>query len=125
MIQQKEIHKGQEEKLIGEEKQNVWVGHKGMPGFFLQPTLIPYRSNGLRALGDTLAEGKARCSWAAGQGGWLLLSHGYPHGIQALAAASDHPLNRKEAGKQTNADTHIDMHTVGQHEKHHRSGGKL
>ena len=101
------------------------VGHKGILGFFLQPTQIPYRSNGLRALGDTLAEGKASCSWAAGQGGWLLLSHGYPHGIQALAAASDHPLNRREAGKQTSTDTHIDMHTVGQYEKHHRLGGKL
>lgn len=101
------------------------MGHKGMPGFFLQPTQIPYRSNGLRALGDTLAESKARCSWAAGQGGWLLLSHGYPHGIQALAAASNHPLNSGEAGKQTNTDTHIDLHTVEQYEKYHSLGGKV
>lgn len=96
---------GQEDKLIG--KGNVRVVTKVCRVLFLQPTRIPYRSNGLRALGDTLAEGKASCSWAAGQGGWLLLSHGYPHGIQALAAASDHPLNRREAGKQTNTDIHI------------------
>lgn len=99
---------GQEDTLIG--KGNMWVVTKVCRVLFLQPTRIPYRSNGLRALGDTLAEGKASCSWAAGQGGRLLLSHGYPHGIQALAAASDHPLNRREAGKQTQIYTYRHAH---------------
>lgn len=121
----KRLTEGQQDNLLVKEKQYVQVGHKGMPDFFLQSTLIPYRSNGLRALGNTLAQSKASCRRAAGHGGWLLLSHGYPHGIQALAAASDHPLNRREAGKQTNTDTHTDMHTEGHYENHHSKARKL
>lgn len=121
----KRLTEGQQDKLLVKEKQYVQVGHKGMPDFFLQSTLIPYRSNGLRALGNTLAQSKASCRRAAGHGGWLLLSHRYPHGIQALAAASDHPLNKREAGKQTSTDTHTDMHTVGHYESHHSKARKL